>query len=464
MAIQGLNQNTFSFTAEYQKQILSAMIQKPKLFERIGLAVDPNAFEIKIYKDIFKTIKDYYSEYKALPGQVVLNQLVSNINDSEDIKYDIEDIYNDKLKDSDIQCIEKSVSEFVDYHNMKNFFMTGIDYINDPDKYTFIKTELDKVLAKRASMEDNGIDVYSDSAIIDRWEKRQQNNAVKIISSGWNNIDEVFGGGFESGTITSFMACANVGKSFVLVNIGANMLLQQKNVLHISLEMSEESVMKRYDSRLLGLNINEIKKANNNTMVKLQELLDNRIGKLFIKQYPAITITAVDINAFIERLETVHDLKIDALIVDYADIMKSASSNHSERRFELEKIYMELRNVALERQIPIITATQLSREGLKASKEGNILDSSFIAESYGIARHLDNSVTINATPADIVNHTMVFYISKNRQGQMGQQIRMFCDFSKALVKEWSATEIPQQNLNSNNEESGEKFTSIFRKQ
>ena len=87
------------------------------------------------------------------------------------------------------------------------------------------------------------------------------------------------------------------------------------------------------------------------------------------------------------------------MIVDYAEIMK-ASSKYYEKRFELDSIYQQLRNIGIEFNIPVITATQLRRAALEKLESGKILTEEDIAESYGIARIIDCGVTINATPAD----------------------------------------------------------------
>jgi hypothetical protein len=221
-----------------------------------------------------------------------------------------------------------------------------------------------------------------------------------------------------------------------LVNAGANILLQKKNVLHITLEMSEEITSQRYDMRLLGLTKDELKTPKAN--VKIKELLENHIGGLVVKRYPSGLASAADISAFIKRLENVRKFTPDVLIVDYADIMRSLNK-YNDKRFELDSIYQQLRNLGIEFNIPVITATQLNRSAIEKLESGGILTEEFIAESYGIARIVDCGVTINATPADNAHNNSIIYVFKNRDGEAGAQFRMFVDFSKALIREWSAS-------------------------
>ena len=196
-----------------------------------------------------------------------------------------------------------------------------------------------------------------------------------------------------------------------LINVGANILLQKYNVLHISLEMSEEITTQRYDMRLLGLTKDDLKTDFNTSTKKLKELLSNHIGKLTVKRFPSSTVTATDISTYMKRLENIKGFVPDVLVIDYADIMRS-SNKYNDRRFELDMIYQELRNIGVEFNIPVITATQLNRSALSKLESGGILTEEFIAESYGIARILDCGVTINATPVDNANNTSVIYVCK----------------------------------------------------
>jgi replicative DNA helicase len=168
--------------------------------------------------------------------------------------------------------------------------------------------------------------------------------------------------------------------------------------------------------------------------------LDKHIGRVIVKRYPSSSCTATDIGTYLKRVENAKGFKADALIVDYADIMRS-SAKYNDRRFELDTIYQELRNIGIEFDIPVITATQLNREGLKELSNGGILTEEYIAESYGIARHVDCAVTINATPQDNANNQSVIYVCKNRDGEAGFSWRMFVDFKKALISEWTAPSI-----------------------
>lgn len=442
--IEGWQSDTLSFTDQFQKQIIIAIVQEPKLYESLGIYIKPEAFEINAYKVIFREIQNFYSDYRSIPTkEIVLERLNKKYADKdipEPVIENVNDIFGAKrLANSTSKCIEDSVRNFIQNQALKKAIMDSLEDLDDVDKHLNIKDRIEKALRVGDDISDLGVDVYSDDEIISRWQRRLSGEEIPKISTGWSSFDEVFDG-YGCGELFSFMGPANSGKSMYLANAGANMLLQKKNVMHISLEMSQETVAQRYDMRLLGLNKDELKTPVANERIKA--LLEKDVlGELIVKRFPSSTATAGDIETYMKRQESTTGFVPDVLIVDYADIMRS-SNKYNERRFELELIYQELRNIAIQFNIPVITATQLNREGLKELNSGGILTEEHIAEAYGISRHADVMVTINATPQDIIKHNSIVYVAKNRDGRKGDQIRMYVDFEKALVKEWAA--VPQK--------------------
>lgn len=432
----GWSSDTFSFTLDFQKQIIAAMLQEPKIFERLGILIDHKSFETTELQHIFKGMQQFFGEYSGLPNKEALANKVLTEYNNETVTESINEIYEyKKLSISSLSYVEDATKNFVSCQALKKAIYESLNDLGDISKHVNVKDRIEKALTIGATFNDLGIDVYDDETIINRWKMRKENKDVKRLLCGWNKFNTIFGG-FGVGELFTFAAPANAGKSMYLINVGADMLLSKLNVLHITLEMSEEIVSQRYDMRLLGLTKEELKSSKSIENVK--NLLEKRIGKLIIKRYPSGTITAADITVFIKRLESIKGFIPDILIVDYAEIMK-ASSKYYEKRFELDSIYQQLRNIGIEFNIPVITATQLRRAALEKLESGKILTEEDIAESYGIARIIDCGVTINATPADNMKNASVVYTFKNRDGAVGEQFRMYVDFTKALVKEWSPT-------------------------
>ena len=439
--VQGWEQAAFGFTPEFQKQILATIIQEPKVFERIGVYIDPNNFEVDLFSNIFGCLQSFYKKYKGVPNYDECTELVNSYYSSNNIPKDdivdetLKELYNHKrISGSSIEYTTNKVKDFISCQALKKAIYESIDDLGDVKNHLNVKKRIEEALNVCANLDDLGINAYSKDEILKRWRKRSEHVEIKRISTGWTEFDKIFGG-YGSGELFTFLGPANAGKSMYLVNAGANILLQKKNVAHFSLEMSEEVTVQRYDMRLLGLTQEEL--LTNTASLRIKELLSKQIGQLRIKRFPATTVTAMDITSYLKRLEATDNFVADAVIIDYADIMRS-SSRYNEKRYELDLIYQEIRNLAIEFDVPVITATQLNRAALEKLEEGKILTEENIAESYGIARVIDNGVTINATPLDNANHSSVIYVCKNRNGAAGGSMRMYVDFGKALVREWSA--------------------------
>lgn len=447
VAVDGWNQETFSFTAKFQIEILAAMVQQPKVFEKIGVLIDSRFFEIRDYATIFKTMQSFYNYYKGLPTKEALYEKIqSDINNTiasessketelKNIKDVIDCIFEYKrLNNATISFIEEEVKNFISCQVLKRAIEDSIDDLGYPEKHNNVRERIEKALVVGAALDDYGVEVYENEEIIKRWQRRKEGVEIERLHSMWSRFDSIFGG-FGAGEVFTFMGAAHSGKSMYLINVGANAAIQKKNVLHITLEMSEEVTTQRYDMRFLGLTKDRL--CSSESIQKLQELKKKHLGRIIVKRFPAKEASSTDLGTYIKRIEGTKEFVPDILIVDYADILKANGIAYKEKRFELENVYVQLRNLAIDLDIPVVTGTQLNRGALDKITSGVTLTEEDIAEAYAIQRHIDAGVTINATPVDTKNHKHVLYVVKNRDGQSGDKFDMYVDFSVALVKDWS---------------------------
>lgn len=198
--------------------------------------------------------------------------------------------------------------------------------------------------------------------------------------------------------------------SHFLTMIGANALREGKNVLHYTFELSETAVGIRYDSNLCDIDSNEVM-DNKDKVVKFYE--ENKLGRLFIKEYPTNTATVYTLRSHIERL-SLKGFKPDIVIIDYADIMRS-SRQFDSLRHELKLVYEELRGMAMEISIPVWTASQSNKEGANAE----VIDMTNMSEAYGKAMICDVIISVSRRPHEKAGGWGRLYIAKNRAGRDG---------------------------------------------
>ncbi len=210
--------------------------------------------------------------------------------------------------------------------------------------------------------------------------------------------------------------------SHALVMLGAEALKQGKTVLHYTFELSEMAVGIRYDSYLCGIASNDIPE-NQNFVKDFYE--NSNFKKLIIKEYPTGSATAMTIKGHIEKLR-LRNIVPDILIIDYADIMRSTA--HSELlRQELKLVYEQLRNMAMELQMPIWTASQSNRSGATM----DIIGMENMSESYGKAMVADVILSLSRKPDEKATGAGRLFIAKNRAGRDGIVFNLNIDTSQS---------------------------------
>jgi replicative DNA helicase len=214
-------------------------------------------------------------------------------------------------------------------------------------------------------------------------------------------------GGLAPGELGVVMAPAGIGKSWLLINIGANSLKNGKNVIHYTLELNENYVGQRYDSVLTGIPAQNLKNYQDEIENKMKTLN----GELTIKYYPTKSVGVMGLKAHIEK-SIMLGKKPDVVVVDYADLLKVNSKDKHEA---LEELYEDLRGMAGEYQVPIWTATQANRSAL----EEDVIEADKIASSYGKVMVSDFLMSLSRKVEDKMSGTGRGHVIKNRFGPDG---------------------------------------------
>ena len=243
-----------------------------------------------------------------------------------------------------------------------------------------------KTATQLGLVKDLGLDYFANPKERLEWIKNQ----AGAISSGWKGIDQKLYGGLNRGEITIFAGGSGAGKSLFLQNFGVNWSLAGLNVVYISLELSEQLISMRLDSMVSGYAAKEIMRNVDDVDLKVR-MKGKGAGKFRVKQMPS-GITANDIRAFLREYEIQSGVKVDALLVDYLDLMMPIAAKISaENLFVKDKfVSEELRNLAMERNMLLVTASQLNR----AAVEEIEFDHSHIAGGISKINTADNVVGI----------------------------------------------------------------------
>ena len=257
-------------------------------------------------------------------------------------------------------------------------------------------------------------------------------------------MNKITKGGLPNKTLNVIMAGTGVGKSLFMCHCAANNLMMGKNVLYISMEMSEEKIAERIDANLMNLPIQELSNLPKEMYdKKVKSIRDKTTGKLIVKEYPTASAHTGHFRHLLQELNLKKDFIPDIIYLDYLNIcassrMRASSSVNSYTM--VKSIAEELRGLAVEFKLPIVTATQTNRQGFTSTDVG-LEDTS---ESFGLPATADLMVALISTEElEELDQIMVKQL-KNRYNDPTYYRRFIIGVDRARMKlydcEQSATE------------------------
>lgn len=237
-----------------------------------------------------------------------------------------------------------------------------------------------------------------------------------------------------------------VGKSLFMCHLAANNLTQGLNVLYITLEMAEEKIAERIDANLLDVTMDELHEMPKEAYLKKIERVKNKTkGKLIIKEYPTSSAGAANFRHLLNELKLKKNFIPDIIYIDYLNIcsssrLKSAASVNS--YLYVKAIAEELRGLAVEQNIPIVSATQTNRDGLTASD----LDLTNTSESIGLPATTDMMFAlISSEELEALGQIMVKQL-KNRYNDLNYYKRFVIGVDRSKMKLYDAEQSAQENI------------------
>lgn len=400
--------DTFArFGKTFQEKTAQALLCDALFAEQMADVVSGKYFELKYLQEVVDRLYEYKTKYKHYPSPDVLEIMVNESETDDIVKGQVREFVahiKEHPLNGDTGFIQAQSLEFCKKQLLKEAVVKVIDHIEDRD-YDSIQSIIKDALSKGANRE-LGHDY------MDGFEQRSAKSIRKPIPTGWGILDKELNGGWERATLTTFIAPTGAGKSMFLCNVSAAAIAQGLNSLYITCEMADWKIGLRHDSYFSGVAINDVpgKAALVETTVR-----EKVKGRLWVKEFPTKTASVQTIRSYIQRLEATKNFKPDILVVDYADLLRSTRNFGGEKRFELEGVYEELRALAQELNIVVITADQTNRGGLEAE----VVTLAAIAESYAKATVCDVIITISRRREDKQTNSGRIFIAKSRLGRDG---------------------------------------------
>ena len=386
----------------FQVKVISALFTDRIFLQQISDIIRSDYFESDANQWLLDIILQHFKLYKAPPTKDVLKVKVTEIENDilkTTILEQLKEVFR-FMESDDLSFVKDEILKFCKNQEMKRAIMESVNLLKHGN-YDEIKSKMDS--AMKAGVDTNiGLDYKKDIA-------RRYNQAARHCTpTGWDVIDDLMDGGLAHGELGVVMAPAGIGKSWLLINIGANAMRSGKTVLHYTLELNEDYVGQRYDSVIMGINAQNLK----NYQDEIQERMDTLTGNLIVKHYPTKSVGVMGLKAHLEKTIMLGQ-KPDLVIVDYGDLLKINAKK--DKHEALEELYEDLRGMAGEYEIPVWTASQAGRSAL----EEDIIEADKIASSYGKVMVADFLMSLSRKVEDKMSGTGRGHVIKNRFGPDG---------------------------------------------
>jgi len=259
-------------------------------------------------------------------------------------------------------------------------------------------------------------------------------------------FNKITDGGICDKTLNVLMAGPGVGKTLAMCHFAASYLSQGKNVLYITLEMAEERISERIDANLLNVALQDLKDLPKESYdKKVERVRSGTSGKLIVKEYPTAQAGVSHFRHLLNELNLKKNFQPDVLIIDYINICISnrvkPGGNVNSYAY-IKSIAEELRGFAVERTIPIITATQINREGFSSSDVGM----ENVAESFGLPATADLFLAlITSEELEQLNQIMVKQL-KNRYSDLATNRRFVVGVDRAKMRLYDCDDSAQEDI------------------
>ena len=446
--------------------ILRNLIYNEEFSRKVIPFIEPDYFEQRSEKVIFEEITKFIVKYGSAITIEALNIETDNRTDLTETEVkEVRDI-NNSFKDTpaDYQWLMDTTEKWCRDRAIYLALMESISLADGQDDAKG-RDAIPSILSDALAV---SFDNHIGHDYLEDYEERydlyhKKEDKIKFDLEFFNKITK---GGIPNKTLNIALAGTGVGKSLFMCHVASSVLLQNKNVLYITLEMAEEKIAERIDANLLNVPIQDItelpKPMFDNKVISLSKKTQ---GTLIIKEYPTASAHSGHFKALLNELALKKSFKPDIIFIDYLNICASsryrAGSNVNSYSY-IKAIAEELRGLAVETNVPIVSATQTTRSGY-GSSDVDLTDTS---ESFGLPATADLMFALISTEElEGLGQIMVKQL-KNRYNDPTYNRRFVIGVDRAKMRLYDCEQAAQDDLldsgqeveyNENEEKTTKKF-------
>ena len=426
--------------------ILKNLIHNETYTRQVIPFIEPDYFEERTDRIVFEEVAKFLNEYDKTPTKEVLHiEVEKRVDVTEDEYKTIEQLIS--ALDTEVSESKWLLDTTEEWCKQRAIYLALIKSIQIADG----QDEHKKPEAIPAILSDAlavGFDQHVGHDYIDDSEDRYAyyHRVENKIPFDLEYFNKITSGGISDKTLNIALAGTGVGKSLFMCHVASSCLVQGKNVLYITLEMAEEKIAERIDANLLDTNIKDIAELPEKIFnKKITNLSKKTEGKLIVKEYPTASAHCGHFKSLLQELKLKKSFSPDIIFVDYLNICASSryrSAVNVNSYSYVKAIAEELRGLAVEFSLPIVSATQTTRSGF-ASSDPNLTDTS---ESFGLPATADLMFALISTEElEGLNQIMVKQL-KNRYNDPTINKRFVVGIDRAKMRLYDVEQGAQQDI------------------
>jgi replicative DNA helicase len=429
--------------------ILKNLIYSEDFTRKVLPFISKEYFSDNKEKILFNFVSEFVNKYKTLPTHESLAIDIADSKEYNEMEVKgvlslLDDIKSNKKEPTEIKWLVEQTEKFCQDRAVYNAIMESVSIL-DSKNTTKNKGEIPKLLSNALGVSFDshiGHDYIDDSDSRFEFYHKQESR----ISFDIDLLNKITKGGLPNKTLNICLAGTGVGKSLFMCHVAASCLVQGKNVLYITMEMAEERIAERIDANLLNVSMDELRSMTKADYDRKFDTLKSKThGKLIIKEYPTASANSLHFRSLLSELHLKKNFQPQIIFIDYLNICASSrikpGANVNSYSY-IKAIAEELRGLAVEFNLPIVSATQTTRSGFSNTDVG-LEDTS---ESFGLPATADFMFALISTEElEQLNQLMVKQL-KNRYGDPNIYKRFVVGVDRSKMKLYDAEQSAQVDI------------------
>jgi len=428
--------------------ILKNLLQNEEYSRKVLPFLKNEYFQDSCERIIFDVIQQFITKYNALPSiEAVIIEIDNNKKISQEEYTRIGELLSnikEPIEKPNMLWILEETEKFCQDKAIYNAIMNSITILEGKSK-TQTKEILPDLLKQALSV---SFDSHIGHDFLEDFQTRYDfyHRVEEKIAFDLEYFNKITRGGLSKKSLNIFLGGTGIGKTLAMCHMAAANLMDGKRVLYITMEMAEEKIAERIDANLLNVMLDELETLPKDVYEKkIEKVRAKTAGKLIIKEYPTATAHSGHFRYLINELNLKRDFVPDIIYIDYLNICMSSrvkpGSNINSYTY-IKSIAEELRGLAVEKNVPIVSATQTTRSGYTNS-DPDLTDTS---ESFGLPATADFMVALISTEELQDLNQIIVKQLKNRYNDLTIYRRFVIGVDRARMKLYDVEQGAQKDI------------------